>query len=79
MDTVISDYYDSLENNLYYLKSLKLKDHMGDIVAYCCAAILVDDERCERDVYFNPRHLRYVTYIFENTSDPIFHIWCTRR
>ena len=58
-----------------HLKYLKLKDHLGENVAECCAEILVDAERLDSTVAFNPKNLNYITYIFDNTSDTIFHIW----
>ena len=45
MATFIFDSYDSLEDTLNHMKSLKLKSYPGENVKYFCAAILVDAER----------------------------------
>ena len=75
MTTLLSDYYDDLEENLTHMKSLKLKNHPLEIVIDCCAAILVDAERLESAGAFKPEHLGYITSIFEDTSDSRFHLW----
>ena len=54
MTTVLSYSYDSLVDNLYYMKSLKLKDNPWGNVADCCDTILVDVERLESARVFNP-------------------------
>ena len=78
MTTVLSNYYDYLEENLNHLKCLKLKNNLGENVAECCAAILVDDERFESDGDFNLKHLRHIIQTFENTSDTRFHLWANQ-
>ena len=60
MTNVLSDSYYSLVDNLNYMKSLKLKDHLVGGVAYFCDSILVDVERLEISVSFKPEHLGYI-------------------
>ena len=72
--TFISDSYDALEETLTYMKSLKLKIYSGENVTDCCAAILVDAEHLDSSRAFKPETLGYITFIFEDTSDPIFRI-----
>ena len=69
MITFISDSYDTLEENIYPMKSIKLKSYPGGNVKDLCTVILVDAEHLESDRAFKPDHLRYTTNIFENTSD----------
>ena len=64
MTTFLSDSYDSLEDNLNHMKSLKLKSYPGDNVTDCCAAILVDAECLESAGAFKPENLGYTTRIF---------------
>ena len=47
MTTFIFYSYDTLEENLNHMKSLKLKSYPGENVIDCFAAILVDAERLE--------------------------------
>ena len=75
MTTLISNYYDYLEDNIIHMKSIKLKSYLGDNVKDCCAAILVDYERLESDGAFKPEHLGYITHIFEDTSESRFRLW----
>ena len=75
MTTFLSDSYDSLKETLNHMKSLKLKSYPGENVTYFCAAILVDAERLESAGAFKTEHLGYITRIFEDTSDSIFHLW----
>ena len=75
MDTFIYDSYDSLEDNISHMKSLKLKFYLGENITYLCAAILVGAERLESAGDFKPEHLGYTTRIFEDTSDYRFRLW----
>ena len=79
MNTVLSNYYDSLVDTLNHMKSLKLQDHPGGNVPNCCDTILVDVERLESAGAFKPKHLGYIIFISENTSDSGFHIWGTHK
>ena len=73
--TALSDSYNNVQDTINYLRSIKLKIYQGENVTYFCAEILVDAERLEIEVSFNPGHLGYITFIFEDTSDSIFFIW----
>ena len=64
MTTFISDSYDSLEETLTHMKSLKINSYLGENVTDCCAEILVDVERLESAGAFKPEHLGYITRIF---------------
>ena len=64
MTIFLSDSYDTLEETLNHMKSLKLKSYPGENVTDCCAAILVDSERLESAGAFKPEHLGYITRIF---------------
>ena len=75
MTTFLSDSYDTLEETINHMKSLKLKSYPGENVTDCCAEILVDAERLESSRAFKPEHLGYITNIFEDTSDSIFRLW----
>ena len=55
--TVLSNYYDYLEERYNHFKCIKPKDHMGENVAELCTVILVDDERLESEGDFRPRTL----------------------
>ena len=57
------------------MKSLKLKDHMGENVADYCDTILVYAERLESAGSFKPDYLSYIICIFQDTSDSIFRLW----
>ena len=61
------------------MKILKLKIHPGDNVTYCCAEILVDDERLGSSGAFNPENLGYTTRIFEDNYDSIFRLWAINK
>ena len=74
MTTFISDSYGALEETLNHIKSLKLKSYPGENVTDCCAEILVYAERLESAGVFKPEHLRYITHIFEDTSDSRFRL-----
>ena len=69
----------SLVETMNHLKSLKLKCRPGDTVEDWCSTILVGAERLESLVDFNTNHLVYITHIFENSFDPIFNLWETRK
>ena len=60
MTTFLSDSYDTLEETLNHMKSLKLKIYPGENVTDCLAAILVDAERLESAGAFKPEHLGYI-------------------
>ena len=74
MTTVLSDSYDYLVDTLNHMKSIKLKDNPGGNDEDCCDEILVDVERLESAGAFNPKYLRYIILIFEDTSNSIFHL-----
>ena len=74
MTNVLSYYYDYLMNTMNHMKSIKLKDHLGENVSDCCDAILVDAEHLESDGAFKPEHLGYTINIFEDAYDSRFHI-----
>ena len=57
MTTFISDSYDSLEDTITYMNSIKLKSYPGENVTHLCAAILVYAERLDSVRAFNPDHL----------------------
>ena len=76
---VLSDSYASLVETLNHMKSLKLRDHPGGDVTYCCNAILVDSERLKRDGSFKTKHLGYIIHIFEDNSDSRFYLWETQK
>ena len=57
MTTFISDSYDAMEKTINHMNILKLKVYPGEKVTYCCAAILVDDERLASAGDFKPEHL----------------------
>ena len=61
------------------MKSLKLRSYPGENITDCCAAILVDAERLEVFGAFRPDHLGYITRIFGDTSESIFHIWAIQK
>ena len=79
VNTFLSDYYDSLEETITHMKSLKLKKYPGENVIDCCAEILVNAEHLENSGAFKPEHLGYITCIFEDTSDSIFRIWAIQK
>ena len=57
MTILIYDYYDSLQETLTHMKSLKLKSYPGENVTDCCTEILVDSERLDSAVAFKPDYL----------------------
>ena len=61
------------------MKSLKLKDRLGQNVTDFCGAILVDAELLESDGSFNPDNLGYIICIFQDISDSRFHLWKTQK
>ena len=78
MNTVISGYYYSLVETLNHMKSLKLKDCLGENVADCYDVILVYVERLESSGDFNPNHLSCIIFIFGDTSDSRFCLQATQ-
>ena len=54
MTTILSDYYDALEETLTNMETFKLKSYPGENVTAFCAAILVDVERLESSRDFKP-------------------------
>ena len=54
MPNFLSDSYDTLEETLTHMKSLKLKRYPGENITDFCAARLVDAERLESAGAFNP-------------------------
>ena len=64
MNTIIYDSYDSLVETLNHMKSLKLKDHLGENVTDYCDTILVYAECLESAGSFKPEHLSYIICIF---------------
>ena len=79
MTTVLSDSYASLVETLNHMKSLKIKYHPGDDVAYFSYAILVNAGRLDSYRAFNLNHLGYIIRIFEDTSGYILNLWETRK
>ena len=77
--TVLSHSCYSLKETLTHLNCLKLKDRQGDNVAQLCAEILVNANRIESAEAFKTQRLGYITLIFQNTSDPRFHIRATQK
>ena len=76
---IISDPYDSLVETINLMKSIKLKDHLGENAAECCDEILVDAGCLESAGTFKPEPLVYIIHILEDTSDSRFHIWETQK
>ena len=79
MTTVLFNAYGSLVDNMNHMKSIKLKNLLGENVADCPDAILVDAERLESAGAFNPEHLGYTICIFDDTSDYRFRPWVTQK
>ena len=79
MNNIISDSHDSFVDTLNHMKSLKLKDHPGGNVTYCCDVILVDMELLDSAGAFKLKHLGYIIRNYEDTSDFRFHIWVTQK
>ena len=73
--TVISNYYDGMEDTLNKLKSIKLNSCPVYSITHFCAIILVDCERIDSDRGFKPDKLGYITCIFEDNSDSRFNLW----
>ena len=71
--TFLSDFYDDLEETLTHTKIIKIKSYPGENIAYFCAVILVDDDQIESIRAFKPEHIGYITHIFEDNYDFIFH------
>ena len=67
MNTVLSDSYDSLVENLNNMKSIKLRDHPGDNVEDFCDVILIYTNLLKSDGAFNPDNLGYIIITFEDT------------
>ena len=74
MIAVIYGSYDSLVDNLNYIKSLKIKDNPGGNIIDCSGAILVDAKYLDSDITFKPNNLGYIVCIFYYTYDSIFHL-----
>ena len=79
LTTLLSDSYDALEETLIHMKSLKLKSYPVENVPDCCASILVDSERLESAGAFKSEYLGYITQIFEDNSESIFHLWAIHK
>ena len=75
MTTFISNSYDTSEEALTRMKSIKIKIYPGENVTDFCAEILVDSEHLDSAGAFKPEHLGYITCIFEDTSDSRFRLW----
>ena len=75
MTIFLSVSYDSLEETLTHMKSLKLKIYPGENVTGFFAAILVYAECLESSRAFKPDHIGYITRIFEDTSEFRFRPW----
>ena len=56
------------------MKSLKLKSCHGENVADFFDEILVDAERLESDGSSKHEHFKYITHIFEHTSNYILSL-----
>ena len=63
------------EETINHYIILKLKPHLRENVTYWYYIILVDAEIIESARDFNTAQLRYITSIFEDTSDYIFNIY----
>ena len=61
------------------MQSLNIKDHPGENVADYCDTILADDDFFESAGSFNPDQIGYIFCIFEDTSDPTFHVWAIQK
>ena len=61
------------------MKSLKLKDNLGENVTDYCDTILVYAERLESDGAFKTKHLNYIICIFQDTSDSRLRLWETKK
>ena len=57
------------------MNSLKFNSYPENNNTYFCAKILVDAERLGVSGAFKPEHIRYITRIFEDTSDSRFRLW----
>ena len=75
MTTFLSNSYDTSEEALTRMKSIKIKIYPGENVTDFCAEILVDSEHLDSAGAFKPEHLGYITCIFEDTYDSRFSIW----
>ena len=64
----------ALLDTMNHMKSLKLKDHLGENVADCYDTILVDVKRLESAGAFRPEHLSYIICIVEDTSHYRSHL-----
>ena len=64
----------ALEDTLRNFNSIKFNGYQCYNGAYFCAEILVDFECLDIYEYFKPGNLDYTTFIFEDSSDYIFHI-----
>ena len=72
ISTFLFNPYYTLGETLTHKKSLKLKSYPGENVTDFCAEILVYAERLESSGAFKPKHLDYIIYISEDTSDSRF-------
>ena len=79
MTTFLIDSYNALDKTLTHMNSIKLKSYPGENITDFCAAILVDYERLESAGAFKPGHLWYITCIFDDTYDSIFHLWSIQK
>ena len=79
MTTFIYDSYDALGDTLTHMKSIKLKSHPGENVIDWCAAILVDSDHLKISSALKPKHLGYITSIFEDTYDSRFRLWSIKK
>ena len=75
MKTVLSNYYDDLEETLNHLISLKLNRYTGENFAYWFDTILVGDDIIESVGAFKSDQLSYITWIIEDTYDYMFYLW----
>ena len=75
MNTFLSHYYDALEEVLNYFNIVKFNSYPEYNVTYFCAEILVYTERLESAGSFEPKHLGYTTYLFEDNSDSRLFLW----
>ena len=75
MTIFISGSYDSLEDTLTNMKSLKIKLYPGENVRELCASFLVYAECLESAGAFKPENLGYITCIFEDNSVSRLRLW----
>ena len=79
MKTVLSNTYNSCEDNLSHLKSNKLNIYMEENFEDWCAAILIYADHLERSGDFKSGKLKYITRIFEYNYGYRLNIWVVQK